>query len=174
MAVRSKYWWARHHHELMRRDLRTKMTVVVGVAVVVAGVWLLSRAKPDLGVTPSASPSAGVSGSPTPKTTYKPGVTPPGAPLPQSYQDALVTYANRRMQFDQYCQAQPPRLALQRGLSVMLDNRSGDARTFAVGGVYFTLPGYGWKIFTPYATTFPATIYVDCGSARNVGTIILQ
>lgn len=94
--------------------------------------------------------------------------------MPQSYQDALTTYANRRMQFDQYCQAQPSSMSIARGQSVMLDNRSGDARTFAVGGVYFTLPGYGWKIFTPSVKVVPATLYVDCGSARNVGAILVQ
>jgi len=94
--------------------------------------------------------------------------------MPKSYSDALATYANRRMQFDQYCQAQPSRVSIARGQSVMIDNRSGDARTFAVGGVYFTLPGYDWKIFTPSVVSVPTTLYVDCGSARNVGTILVQ
>jgi hypothetical protein len=56
----------------------------------------------------------------------------------------------------------------------MLDNRSGDSRTFAVGGVFYTLPGYGWRIVTPTSTALPATLYLDCGSARNVGTLKLQ
>lgn len=56
----------------------------------------------------------------------------------------------------------------------MLDNRSGDARTFAVGGVFYSIDGYGWKIVTPSAKTLPATVYLDCGSARNVGTLLLQ
>lgn len=94
--------------------------------------------------------------------------------MPKSYADALAAYSNRRIQFDQYCQAQPSRVAIASGESVMLDNRSGDARTFAIGGVFFTLPGYGWKIYTPSVKTVPATLYVDCGSARNVGTILVQ
>ena len=136
-------------------------------------VWLANRGvEPESSVTPSASPSA--SGSPVPKLTAKPSATPAGAPMPKSYQDALTTYASRRMQFDQYCQAQPSRLAIARGQSIMLDNRSGDSRTFAVGGVFFTLSGYGWKIFTPSVKSVPTTLYVDCGSARNVGTVLVQ
>lgn len=151
-----------------------KALIAVAVAVVIVGVWLISRGgKPELNES-SPSPSVSVSSTAMPKATAKPSITPAGVPMPKSYSDALTTYANRRMQFDQYCQAQPSRVSIGRGQSVMLDNRSGDARTFAVGGVYFTLPGYGWKIFTPSVKSVPATLYVDCGSARNVGTILVQ
>jgi hypothetical protein len=111
--------------------------------------------------------------TPTAKPTVKGGV-PTGTAMPSSYAEALTTYGNRRMQFDQYCQAQPSRISIAKGQAVMLDNRSGDARTFAVGGVFFTIPGYGWKIYTPVVKAVPATLFVDCGSARNVGTILVQ
>ncbi len=159
----------------MRRDTRTKVTIVVVVALVAVVAWLVSRGSaPRSAVVPSPSPSVSGSVSPTPKAAVRPSATPAGAPMPQSYADALTTYASRRMQFDQYCQAQPSRISIARGQSVMLDNRSGDTRTFAVGGIFFTLPGYGWKIFTPYVAAVPATVYVDCGSARNVGTMLVQ
>lgn len=151
-----------------------KALIAVAVAVVIVGVWLVSRGgKPEMNES-SPSPSVSISALPTPKAAIKPSATPAGVAMPKSYADALATYANRRIQFDQYCQAQPSRVSIARGQSVMLDNRSGDARTFTVGGVYFTLPGYGWKIFTPSVKSVPATLYVDCGSARNVGTILVQ
>ncbi len=152
-----------------------KIIIAVGVAVIVVVAWLATKGggAPQLGVSPSPSPS--VSGAPVGvKGTPKPNITPAGVPMPKSYSDALTTYANRRMQFDQYCQASPSRVSIARGQSIMLDNRSGDTRTFAVGGVYFTLEGYNWKIFTPSVSAVPATVYVDCGSARNVGTILVQ
>lgn len=65
-------------------------------------------------------------------------------------------------------------MSIKNGTSIMLDNRSGDARTFAVGGVFYSIAGYGWKVVTPSSKTLPATMYLDCGSARNVGTIMLQ
>jgi hypothetical protein len=65
-------------------------------------------------------------------------------------------------------------MSVKNGTSVMLDNRSGDARTFAVGGVFYSIAGYGWKIVTPTSKDLPATLYLDCGSARNVGTLLLQ
>lgn len=143
------------------------MYTVAGVVVLAVLVWAVVQGKITL---PTLS-------SLTSKPTYKsatPTPAPGGSPLPQSYNQALITYASRRMQFDAYCQATPNRISISKGQSVMLDNRSGDSRTFAVGGVYFTLSGYGWRIFTPTAAKYPATLYVDCGSARNVGTIIVQ
>lgn len=148
---------------------------VVALAVLGAVVWLASKPATAPGssdASPNASPSAGASVSPG--TSYKTSTPAPIVGMPKSYGDALVLYQDKRFQFDMYCQANPRSIAISIGSSVMIDNRSGDTRTFAVGGVYFTLPGYGWKIVTPTASTLPANVYIDCGSSRNVGTIVLQ
>ncbi|HUO75796.1 MAG TPA: hypothetical protein VMU12_02700 [Candidatus Paceibacterota bacterium] len=142
---------------------------VAAVIIIVAVAKGPNSYQPYASPSPSGSPS--VSASPTPKPAAKAS---PSATAPGTYGDAVTAYANRRIQFDQYCQAVPSSLSIKKGLAIMFDNRSGDARTFAVGGVYFTLPGYGWKIYIPAVTKTPATLYIDCGSARNVGTLIVQ
>lgn len=146
--------------------------MIAGVVVLVALGWVIRHKWSLSSVLPSPFGSATPTSAPKVTKTPVPGQA--SSPLPQSYNDALATYANTRIQFDQYCQAKPSRLSIAAGQKIMLDNRSGDARTFAVGGVKFTLPGYGWKIMTPTASKLPATLYVDCGSARNVATLILQ
>ncbi len=144
--------------------------VVIAVAAVVIVVALVKGPRSyQPSATPTPTPSATATATPKVGASKTPVSTAPG-----TYADAVSAYANRRIQFDQYCQATPSSLAIKKGLAVMLDNRSGDARTFAVGGVYFTLPGYGWKIYVPPVTTTPTTLYIDCGSSRNVGTLIVQ
>jgi len=148
---------------------------VIAVAVVIVIIALtrgpVPSQEPYMTATPSGSP--GASASPAPRSSPGASVTPTST-APGTYGDAVAAYANRRIQFDQYCQAVPNSFAIKKGLAIMLDNRSGDARTFAVDGASFTIPGYGWKILIPQVTSVPKTLYIDCGSARNVGTIIVQ
>jgi hypothetical protein len=118
--------------------------------------------------TPTASPSVSVAPGGTPRTSVKPPVT------PASYGDAVRLYADRRIQFDMYCQANPLNNTYKNGTNIMLDNRSGDARIITVNGVQYPVAGYGWKIITLSSKTLPATWAVDCGSARNVSKILIQ
>ena len=148
---------------------------VIAVAAVIVIVAVtrgpMPSQEPSMTATPSGTPGA----STTPTTRPSPGASKtPVSTAPGTYGDAVTAYANRRIQFDQYCQAVPNSFAIKKGLAIMLDNRSGDARTFAVDGATFTIPGYGWKILIPQVTSVPKTLYIDCGSARNVGTIIVQ
>ena len=93
---------------------------------------------------------------------------------PTTYGDAVQKYGDKRIQFDMYCQANPVNSTYKNGTAIMLDNRSGDARTIAVNGVHYVLGGYGWKILTLSSKVLPATWAVDCGSARNVSKILIQ
>lgn len=139
---------------------------VVGVVVVAAGViWVLSGRTLDVPGEP-AEQSGG-------KATPAPGG---GTTLPQSYLEAAAYHDSKgtRFQFDQYCQAIPKESSVKNGSTIMLDNRSGDARTISVGGVAYNLAGYGWRIVRASAPTVPTKIYFNCGSAVNVGTINLQ
>jgi len=56
----------------------------------------------------------------------------------------------------------------------MFDNRSGDARYIKIGDVIYLFGGYDYKILTLSSSTLPKTLTMDCGSAVNVGTILLQ
>ncbi len=144
--------------------------MVIAVAAVVIVVALVKGPRSyQPSATMSPSPSATATATPKVGATKTPVSTAPG-----SYADAVNAYANRRIQFDQYCQAVPKTMTINKGTAVMFDNRSGDARTFGIGGLYFTLPGYGWKILVPPVSSVPTTLYIDCGSARNVGTILVQ
>ncbi len=152
-----------------------KMLVyALGVVIVLAlAIWLAGKpASPPAG---SPSPSASASVTATPAKTATPSSTPTGA-MPKSYGDAVAAYANARIQFDQYCQATPKSAVFKNGATIMLDNRSGDARTVKVNAVSYYLTGYGWRIITLALpqNKLPATLDIDCGSAQNVGTIILQ
>lgn len=118
--------------------------------------------------TPTVNPSAAASPSAKPKVSVKP------TPVPASYSDAVKQYANSRIQFDMYCQATPVNNTYKSGTGIMLDNRSGDARIITVGGVQYSLAGYGWKIILPQPKTLPATLPVDCGAARNVSVMLIQ
>lgn len=94
--------------------------------------------------------------------------------MPTNYNAALKQYGNRRIQFDMYCQAVPVNSTYKVGSYLMLDNRSGDARIITVNKIQYRLAGYGWKIITLESKTLPATWVLDCGSAVNVGTILIQ
>jgi hypothetical protein len=94
--------------------------------------------------------------------------------MPASYGDAVKQYADRRIQFDMYCQAKPVNGTYKNGSYLMLDNRSGDARIITVNGIQYKLAGYGWTIITLSAKVLPATWAVDCGAARNVSKILIQ
>ena len=146
----------------------------VGVIVVLAlVVWLAG--KPTPAPMPTTSPSASVSTTATPVKTLVPPSTPTGA-MPKSYGDAVTAYANARIQFDMYCQATPKTSVFKNGATIMLDNRSGDARTVKVNGVSYYMAGYGWRLVTLSlpVSKLPASLDIDCGSAQNVGTILLQ
>lgn len=95
---------------------------------------------------------------------------------PAQYSAAVKQYEGKRIQFDMYCQAIPTSLVFKNGTSVMLDNRSGDARTIKIGNTSYYLAGYGWKIVTlsVASSQLPATLWINCGSAVNVSKILLQ
>lgn len=145
------------------RNIEKKWWYVAGILVIVvfiawAGIWnrgAMNVAEPSV----SPTPTSGIS-------TQKAGTT--------AYTKAVQTYANVRFQFDQYCQAIPQSMSVKSGRTIMLDNRSGDARVIKVGPNSYSLAGYGWRLVTVSSTTLPKTLYLNCGSAVNVGTLILN
>lgn len=145
---------------------------IVGVLIVVAGVLVWKGA---------GKSSYSTGGTPTPTVVVSPigtkATTPPvsgGTNSTLTYSQAVAQYTNARIQFDQYCQAHPTGSTFKNGSKIMIDNRSGDPRSIAVGGTVYNLAGYGWRLVTLYSSTLPKTLYLDCGSARNVGSIYLQ
>ncbi len=94
--------------------------------------------------------------------------------LQEPYGDTILQYGNQRVQFDMYCQAVPVASTYKDGSSIMLDNRSGDARIISLNKVQYRLAGHGWALVKLSAKNPPETWSIDCGSAVNVGKITIQ
>jgi hypothetical protein len=91
-----------------------------------------------------------------------------------SYADALVKYADRRIQLDKNCQAFPNTVTYKDNTGIMIDNRSPQTRTVKVGTTV-TIKGYGFKIITlPDVYLSTKTILIDCDGSQNVATILVQ
>ncbi len=150
------------------KHLRGRSLWIVLGALVLAAVVLVILVRWVPGTGPAAGPQEGTTGQSSP--------APAGKTLPKSYLDAVAYYDARgaRFQFDAYCQAIPKQATFKNGTRVMLDNRSGDARNIKVGSDTYYLAGYGWRIIALYSSTLPKTLSMNCGSAVNVGTILLQ
>lgn len=150
--------------------LKNKPFWIVIVILVIVSFWFMIKNREE--AMEMASPS------PTPTPTPVPRVqTPPRTGTAQQtkvYSELVKEYNGRRIQFDVNCQAVPTETTFKNGTSVMFDNRSGDARTFKVGATSFTLAGYGYRIMTLTSGTLPVTFSLSCGSAINVGKILLQ
>jgi len=91
-----------------------------------------------------------------------------------SYANALVKYANRRIQLDPMCQAHPNTVSYKDNIGIMIDNRSAKTRTVKVGST-FTIKPWGFKIIIlPDVYLVAKTILVDCDQSQNVATILVQ
>ena len=148
------------------------LLLLVVVLVAAAGYWLMNKDGnwvPEMAYqtsTPSPSPAA--------KAPAKPNTTAVPAGPARSYTELVKEYEGRRIQFDQYCQAVPTSTTFKSGSTVMLDNRSGDARYVKVGNDSHYLAGYGYKLVTMSGSPLPKEIWLSCGSAVNVGKVLLQ
>jgi hypothetical protein len=161
----------------MKQNQKIFAYTLGAIVVLAVVVWLANKPAvvPMTSPSPSVSAQASVSVSPTPSSAAKATVA-PAAAMPKSYGDAVTAYQGARLQFDMYCQATPRTAVFKNGATIMIDNRSGDARTIKVNGISYALAGYGWRIITLALpqSKLPATLDVDCGTAQNVGTITLQ
>ena len=145
--------------------------IVVGVVVLVViyfmgGEWMGKNIGDETGSL-SPSPVSGAVNKPAAKQSTAPVST-------KSYTELVKEYEGRRIQFDQYCQATPKDITYKNGTSIMLDNRSGDARTITLAGTKYQLSGYGYTTVTLSSQSLPKEMLLSCGSGINVGRILLQ
>jgi hypothetical protein len=164
----------------MEKKMETNWLIGIGLIVVVVICllyWLISSSNTPSTVTVNTpAPVTPVVVPPTPTEDITPGSVDSGAGAATiAYSDALVKYANARLQLDDNCQAdsQSQRMTFRNGSLLMIDNRSDLPRTVHIGSV-FTVKAYGFKIIKLSSATLPATWLVDCDSSQNVATIILQ
>lgn len=99
-------------------------------------------------------------------------ITPPTPRL--SYDDALMVYKNARIQFGETCKATPVTSTYKNGVTVMIDNRSKEGKTFTIGSVSYFVPAYDYTLVLLNYTDLPQTLYIDCGSEQNTATILVQ
>ena len=146
--------------------------LAVVVLLVAVAYWLSGKESQFAGdmVSPSPSPTS----SPSPKAPSGGAKASPASAPVMSYTELVREYDGRRIQFDQGCQAIPNNITYKNGTSIMIDNRSGDARDIKVGNNVYTLPGYGYRVVTLSSQSLPSDILLSCGSAVNVGKILLQ
>jgi hypothetical protein len=86
----------------------------------------------------------------------------------------LITYKDRRIQFDASCQATPNTVTYKDNTGIMLDNRTDKALSIKVGTTY-TVAAYGFKIvYLPDVYRQSKTLLVDCGKQQNVATVLVQ
>ena len=144
------------------------MVLILALAL---AVLLLMNSRDQYAIQPTASPTP----TPTPaKTVTKKAPVSGTAQQTQAYSEVVKQYTGRHIQFGINCQAIPPQTTFKNGTVVLFDNRSGDARTIKIGDVSYSFPGYGYKILTLSNSTLPKTLNLHCGSAVNVGSILLQ
>lgn len=149
--------------DISRRHLSYGLVVLAAAALAI----VLVRNGP--GMVPGA-----VSPTPTPVSGSPAAGQRPAEKVPADYGAAVTQYEGRRIQFGQYCNAIPTSVTYKNGTSIMLDNRSGEARHVKVGPTAYNLAGYGWRVITLTSKSLPSTLLLDCGASRNVGTILLQ
>ncbi|MEK7506554.1 MAG: hypothetical protein AAB566_00670 [Patescibacteria group bacterium] len=151
---------------------------VLVIVVAAAAVYFLAGAKSQqylgyLGLESiSPSPSDTPVGTAAKKTATK--VATPGPTPSQPYSQLVKEYEGRRIQFDDRCQAIPKDPTYKNGTAIMLDNRSAQVRVVTVGGVQYSLAGYGYRLLSLSSPSLPKELSISCGLVLNVGRILLQ
>lgn len=151
---------------------RKSAWVIVLILAAIVAVFMLMNKRDQYAVQPTVSPMP-TPVAPTKSVAKKPPVS-GTAEQTQAYSEVVTQYVGRHIQFDVNCQAIPTQTTFKNGTAVMFDNRSGDARTIKIGDVSYVFPGYGYKILTLSSSTLPKTLNLNCGSAVNVGSILIQ
>jgi flagellar basal body-associated protein FliL len=163
---------------LKGKDNSATMWIILGVfiVIVIVAITMTSKNKAENVETEQSAETTGA-----PVSTED--VTPPEASSGQttmpivsslSYDEALLKYEGRRIQFGENCQANPNTVTYKDNTGIMLDNRSSQARTIKVGTNY-RIKAYGFRIVTlPDVYLKAKTVFVDCGDYKNVGTILVQ
>ena len=156
--------------------------VLLALCLIIAGVkhhkGVMAMQAMDLGASSSAmtgdQTASGAAMSTEDVSTGDVNAANPGA-APLAYDQALVTYANARIQFDENCAATPTKATFTNGSLVMLDNRSDMSRDIHLGSLGdVTIKAWGFKIVSLTSSLLPNDMAVDCGSQQNVAIISIQ
>ena len=135
-------------------------TVVV-IAVVAVGAYWLKEGTPDsvsqLIGTSTPAPSVSAAAKATPKTVK---ATTSPTPIPKTYTQLAAEYSGRSIQFNDKCEAMPKSFVLKNNASILLDNRSSQARTITLDGKSYSLGSYGYQVISVSSLSLPRTLGV--------------
>lgn len=148
----------------------------VAVAVIILAGIIYFATKNTKSVEPVVTQDAISDTTTGPESVQDTTAVVPGAPTQPSisYAEALIKYADRRIQLDTQCQAHPINVTYKDNTGIMIDNRSAFTRTVKVGTT-FTIKPYGFKIvILPDVYLKSSTLLVDCDKSQNVATILVQ
>ena len=90
-----------------------------------------------------------------------------------SYQEALTTYSDSRIQFSEACDAVPMQSIFKNGTTIMIDNR-GAAKTFSIGEKSFWVPAYDYALITLSYDVLPQNTAIDCGGKENAAGLLIE
>lgn len=163
----------------MEKERSTMWVSIVILVVVIAGVLFMVFNKKDAteiseGDTTTVVNNGTTTDEPKESVQDTTGVT-TGTPAASiSYANALIKYADRRIQLDKTCQAIPNVVTYKDNTGIMIDNRSPQTRTVKIDQTY-TIKPYGFRIVVlPDIYLKSKTILVDCDGSQNVATILVQ
>lgn len=165
-------------------DNKTNYTwaIVVGIIIVIIAIYFIVKNKNQVAVAPAGDDSSLVNtngqpgvGMPSEDTTVGSVHTSASTASLISYDKALVTYKDRRIQFDPTCQAIPHTATYKNNTEVMLDNRSAETRSIHMGSLgTLSIKPWGFKIIMLSSTLLPNVLAVDCNQSQNVALITIQ
>ena len=150
---------------------KTWIWVIVIVVIVIILFVVFGRKSSTTPIT-EGTPTGDTALEPTESVQDTTGDAPGAVTI--SYANALVKYADRRIQLDKNCVARPNNVTYKDNTGIMIDNRSPLTRTIKVGTT-FSIKPYGFKIVTlPDTYLKSKTLLVDCDNSQNVATILVQ
>lgn len=159
-----------------------KTWIAIAVIIALGAVWWFKQGGSDQYgwvtalPTPTSTPTMMVTKSTsTGGAKTKPvAATPTPMSIGLSYTQLVKQFGVNRISFDQNCQAEPEVFSVKNGTSILLDNRSNQARTINIDGKQYALVGYGYQVATVTSASLPKTVGLKCDSSINSGTIQIQ
>lgn len=148
--------------------------LIVVILVIIGGIALYKHNKSNKEVPLTNEVGKEIPSAPE-KTSYRRSITTgpisTAVAVKPDYSTAVSKYTDRLVQFNDRCQVSPRTQVYKLGTTVMLDNRSNEARSVVISNKTYPLGAYDYTFAT---LDQKGSFGVDCGDARNVATITVQ
>ncbi len=160
---------------MKKNNLRIWIWTIVGVLIILAVIFLVFLNRQTVEPVTINQTSTGNQAVIEPESVQDINSQDIGAgSVSISYKNALIKYADRRIQLNPTCQATPTNVTYKDNIGIMIDNRSPQTRTVKVGTT-FTIKPWGFKIVVlPDVYLKSKTLMVNCDKLKNIATILVQ